>query len=347
MARVKGIPHTSSSSADTCREIATINAYDASTILQRQALLRADELSSIHVLTGGGSGHMQGAQDPQSSKTVPRILYQQEPGDGRSEGYTSPRTNRAMELLPLRGARQKEQEAVEQDTTTIHATYQYHPNIGADTRLLDEEHIQQNVSGVRLTVRNLSTIAISTEDVPYMREFDEMSSVSTLTQVSDVTALDPEYSPPALNPVCTFPGKKTTTYRKTHEENTRRVEVGSPSVQNEGPDEDETALSGIISDHVTHQPQSRPTHRDLSRALSTLQYDDNPSWRPGWLTGLRKPLPHPDLTVEQNFEIQTRFWHNELNRLHLIRRDLTVPKDADKNGEWHYEHFGKIGRAHV
>jgi hypothetical protein len=81
---------------------------------------------------------------------------------------------------------------------------------------------------------------------------------------------------------------------------------------------------------------SDPEAARLARALKSLEYDDNPPARPSWLTGLRRPLPHPDLDDLQDFEVQTRLWFDEIARLERDRRELP----ASDVGEWHYEHFG-------
>jgi hypothetical protein len=42
----------------------------------------------------------------------------------------------------------------------------------------------------------------------------------------------------------------------------------------------------------------------------------------------------------QNFEIQTRRWFDEIERLKQLRAQLPVPSDVDA-GEWHFEYFGR------
>ena len=88
----------------------------------------------------------------------------------------------------------------------------------------------------------------------------------------------------------------------------------------------------IIQDKIA----SDPAAARIAAALNSLQYDDNPSDRPTWLTGLHKPLPHPGLSFSANFEIETRMWVDELARLEKQRRQLPAPEA----GEWQYEHFG-------
>jgi hypothetical protein len=76
----------------------------------------------------------------------------------------------------------------------------------------------------------------------------------------------------------------------------------------------------------------------LTAAVSTLEYDTDPADSPSWLKGLDKPLPHVNLTAEQNFEVQTRFWVDEIARVTKLRTGLSLPQNP--TGEWTYEHFG-------
>ncbi|KAF2690661.1 hypothetical protein K458DRAFT_61501 [Lentithecium fluviatile CBS 122367] len=81
----------------------------------------------------------------------------------------------------------------------------------------------------------------------------------------------------------------------------------------------------------------------IHQALKTLTYDTNPpelsTPRGSWITGLRKPLPHPALTPIQNAEILAQTYHAEIDRLTAARRKLDW-KTAGGHGTWHYEHFG-------
>lgn len=95
------------------------------------------------------------------------------------------------------------------------------------------------------------------------------------------------------------------------------------------------------------QPQQDPKmlseaarqHRKfLTAAVASLEYNTDPADRPSWLTGLKKPLPHVDLSAMQNFEIQTRFWDDEIARVTKWRAGLPLPQNP--TGEWTYEHFG-------
>ncbi|KAG9385303.1 hypothetical protein A1F94_004850 [Pyrenophora tritici-repentis] len=62
-------------------------------------------------------------------------------------------------------------------------------------------------------------------------------------------------------------------------------------------------------------------------ALCDLQYDNNPTDRPHWLTGYH--------------EVLTRFWVNEIERLEYLRSKRCPPEGQPTDGKWHYKHYGE------
>ncbi|KAH7084715.1 hypothetical protein BKA63DRAFT_573650 [Paraphoma chrysanthemicola] len=182
--------------------------------------------------------------------------------------------------------------------------------------------------GAPLTAINLASLDVQDEDAD--------SATSSLSTVSNVSALEPEDST----------ARPTVAPSSTHSDQTSRAI------------EPETTIS--------------PLETRLQHALDTLQYDDDSPDRPYWLTGLSKPLPHPDLTDLENLEVENRFWNDGISRLTKLRRDLPAnpvtasstsaagktsaskKRDAkgkrkansnrdnggEPGGEWHYESFG-------
>ncbi|KAH7094365.1 hypothetical protein FB567DRAFT_574395 [Paraphoma chrysanthemicola] len=138
----------------------------------------------------------------------------------------------------------------------------------------------ENHRSAPLTANNLASFDLEDEDA--------ISATSSLSSVSNISALEPEDST----------ARPTVAPSSTHSDQTSTAA------------EPETTIS--------------PLESRLQHALNTLQYDDNPPDRPHWLTGLPKPLAHPDLTDLENLEVENRFWNDEITRLTKLRRDLPV-----------------------
>ncbi|KAF2740577.1 hypothetical protein EJ04DRAFT_558576 [Polyplosphaeria fusca] len=99
-----------------------------------------------------------------------------------------------------------------------------------------------------------------------------------------------------------------------------------------------------VTDLAPASPQSPTT---LTRILAEVQYSADPSTHPPWLEGLRKPLPHAELTPHQNARLVTQY-NDEISRLEKMREWLVneveevnaeFDDEGKLRGEWMYDGF--------
>ncbi|CAO2658505.1 Nn.00g062280.m01.CDS01 [Neocucurbitaria sp. VM-36] len=81
------------------------------------------------------------------------------------------------------------------------------------------------------------------------------------------------------------------------------------------------------------QPDNNDYHPKGSESIeSNFEWDEDPPERPHWLTGRPKPLPHPDLTAEENEDNVTCFWTEDIERLQQHRLELAIPPPRCASG---------------
>jgi hypothetical protein len=191
------------------------------------------------------------------------------------------------------------------------------------------------LSRAALTKGNLAASTDSNEEEA-ANEGRKAGSDSPLSDVSNVSALDHDESPRNRRRIGNgqLPLGYSSSFSFSADPNSpyyvySGVVEANPNVSTTTPSKTDYLLT----------PQPLESIR-LERALAIPEYDTNPASCPYWLTGLSKPLPRPLLAPLQDFEIETRSWINETDRLKNLRSKLPV---ADGNSEeWHYKYFGTM-----
>jgi hypothetical protein len=176
------------------------------------------------------------------------------------------------------------------------------------------------------------------------RKADDSDSDSDLTEVSNISAYvsarypSPQAKKPALP--CPLPRPQTRrSARATQHPQSKPKPKPQTRARMASPKPGQVERVAQINPIVAQEAY-------LTHALDTLQYESDPSDQPTFITHLKKPLPHPDLTFAQNQEIYARY-DDDVQRLISAERSLRLAlreatSDAVKGwpGRWVYEHFG-------
>tara|TARA_R110002003_G_scaffold46_21_gene3876 strand:+ start:15755 stop:17206 length:1452 start_codon:yes stop_codon:yes gene_type:complete len=315
MARTKSTPHRSPGFLyEAARDIPRLLSRHATTPARQQQLLRVADLNELPIPTDWISERLK-AHKPKHQRELEKAY------GIITAALNDPASVAVKDLQWAKEIAEKEKELEEAENETLSADSE--GNVYGDR---DGEYLPLYCCGYTL-------ISIE-EDLPPARpSAPTQTSTSALLTAANLASLAHENDDKSISALSTISNVSDL------------APQASPAKASDPPS------SLIIAEEEDDTPaptnEVSRTRARLSHALNTLEYNDTPPDRPPWLTDLPKPLPHPDLTALENFEVETRVWSDELERLTRLRAGLPVPSSSSSDGndnvegagEWHYASF--------